>query len=1642
MALTNTTALNSRQVDYLNGEEGGPSPFCGAQQVLNLLFGNHVENLREDILDPVVDSLKLTPGADLTIAAGLLTPTNSYHAADTEAAAVSDNLDNITATDASAGSLLLLKPVSGARTIVIRHNQGSSYSNIFCPGAQNVSLADANDFALFVHNGSVWVLIWANTLVAHEAYVRAALAAATATVGFNTQSVNNIVNATLSGTLNADSHSETTAGAGVSVMKQVRHQHGGARNVETLAAGKVLVAATDPQYHNLDPGGASRTVTLPANEDGLFYWLYNSADVMGELLTVQTSVPATIVTLNAHEGALVINDGTTWALVLKEYVDFGTQGVKADKVDESTTGVGIELAKALLLSHGGAYNSQALAGNLVLAKATSPHFQRLDPNGASRLVTLPAEATSDGLWYIVTNFADVVGELLTVQDDTPTTVLALDAQESAVFVCNGTAWVGLPLGKSDFESLGLKTDVIDESTAGAAISLIKALCLAEGTGVNLETLAGPKVLVITDAQFQVLDPDSAPRVLTLPAAKTGLFYWVFNFGGTLGETINVQKADTTSLRILDAGECGLFVCAADWVFTGIARVDFGANGIKADKIDESTAGAGVSVMKQLRNQHGGARNVETLAAGKTLVAATDPQFQNLDPGGASRTVTLPANEDGLWYWIYNSADLIDELLTVQTAAPVTVVVLNSHEGALVVNDGSSWAIAFKGYTDFGTIGLRTDYIRESTTGRSIGAINAFRFENGGAYNVETLAAGKVLTVADAHFQRYDPDGVNRTVTLPAESSLTDGMWFCISNEANALGELITVQDDTPTSIYTLDPREMAWFVCNGTNWVFVGRSLCDFGALGLETDRLSESTAGAAISAQQALCLAEGGGANQEVLAGTKTLVVTDAHFQRLDPDGVNRNVVLPTLKEGLWYQITNYGGALGETLTVQNPTPATVRILNAGETGTFVSTAAAWFFLGGGLVDFGAPGLKTDSVDESTAGAAISLIKALRLQGGGAYNVETLAAGKVLTIADAHFQRLDPDGVNRTVTLPAEATSDGLWYVIANEANSLGELITVQDDTPASIYALDPREMAIFVCNGTNWVFAGRSLCDFGALGLETDKLSESTSGAGISAQHALCIAEGGGVNQEVLAGTKTLVVTDAQFQRLDPDGVNRNVVLPALKAGLWYRISNYGGTLGETLTVQNPTPATVRVLEAGESGFFVSTGAAWLYLGGGLVDFGAPGIKTDSIDESTAGAAISLVKALCMAEGGGVNAETLAAGKTLVVTDAQFQALDPDGTPRIVTLPAVKAGLLYVVFNTGGALGETLDVQNPAAASLRILDAGEFAIFASTGAAWSWMGSGRVDFGANGLKTDVLEESTGGAAISAMKALRLREGNGINVETLAGAKVLVNTDAQFQKLDPDGVSRDVTLPAIQEGLFYWIYDVGGALGETLVVKNPAAATLATLDAGQVGLFVCGAAAWVYAGPTLATDFAAVAAALAAASAAIDVNAQSIQDANVVQLNTFNEATAGNGINLTSGVEIIGVPLTISTPIAYNTVSGNLFAKPAGETWLIHSVWFKTAVDWDGDGAFIVGDGTDADGFLVMANASLDPAYDETAGLAGWPPGTRGLRNSNEGVYLTNAGVPQSFISLPGGNIVFANTPGTSSAGNGTLYMQYTRLP
>lgn len=95
----------------------------------------------------------------------------------------------------------------------------------------------------------------------------------------------------------------------------------------------------------------------------------------------------------------------------------------------------------------------------------------------------------------------------------------------------------------------------------------------------------------------------------------------------------------------------------------------------------------------------------------------------------------------------------------------------------------------------------------------------------------------------------------------------------------------------------------------------------------------------------------------------------------------------------------------------------------------------------------------------------------AIALLGGA--NVETLATDKTLTTADQTFQKLDPGGAGRVVFLPAEETSDGVWFWITNAADA-AENLTVNDDGLGTVVVLNQNEAAIVICNGTSWQHMG----------------------------------------------------------------------------------------------------------------------------------------------------------------------------------------------------------------------------------------------------------------------------------------------------------------------------------------------------------------------------------------------------------------------------------------------------------------------------------------------------------------------------------------------------------------------------------------
>lgn len=98
--------------------------------------------------------LQFQAQTNLTISSGAVTVTRNIHTVDTEGAAATDNLDTI--NGGAAGHFLMIRPYSGARTIVLRHNVG----NIYCSGGENISMDEEYNLAIGYYDGNLskWIL--------------------------------------------------------------------------------------------------------------------------------------------------------------------------------------------------------------------------------------------------------------------------------------------------------------------------------------------------------------------------------------------------------------------------------------------------------------------------------------------------------------------------------------------------------------------------------------------------------------------------------------------------------------------------------------------------------------------------------------------------------------------------------------------------------------------------------------------------------------------------------------------------------------------------------------------------------------------------------------------------------------------------------------------------------------------------------------------------------------------------------------------------------------------------------------------------------------------------------------------------------------------------------------------------------------------------------------------------------------------------------------------------------------------------------------------------------------------------------------------------------------------------------------------
>lgn len=107
------------------------------------------------------------------------------------------------------------------------------------------------------------------------------------------------------------------SGAPDSLTNQVRLD--GGINIDTLT-GNLTLTQRSAHVHVLDPGGASRNVTLPAlgnPSKGLVFLFANTADA-AENLVIKNAAASTIVTVAPGEHAIVASEtGTAWSVVAR-----------------------------------------------------------------------------------------------------------------------------------------------------------------------------------------------------------------------------------------------------------------------------------------------------------------------------------------------------------------------------------------------------------------------------------------------------------------------------------------------------------------------------------------------------------------------------------------------------------------------------------------------------------------------------------------------------------------------------------------------------------------------------------------------------------------------------------------------------------------------------------------------------------------------------------------------------------------------------------------------------------------------------------------------------------------------------------------------------------------------------------------------------------------------------------------------------------------------------------------------------------------------------------------------------------------------------------------------------------------------------
>jgi hypothetical protein len=125
-----------------------------AENNLLLGIGNSVKITLSSASLALANILNINMTSQAIISSGSITPTRSFVRVDTESAASTDDLDNITIAN-TTGDILVLTQYAGTRDVTVRDNSVSS-GNIYLQGSSNFSFNNVQSKLVLIAVGSDW----------------------------------------------------------------------------------------------------------------------------------------------------------------------------------------------------------------------------------------------------------------------------------------------------------------------------------------------------------------------------------------------------------------------------------------------------------------------------------------------------------------------------------------------------------------------------------------------------------------------------------------------------------------------------------------------------------------------------------------------------------------------------------------------------------------------------------------------------------------------------------------------------------------------------------------------------------------------------------------------------------------------------------------------------------------------------------------------------------------------------------------------------------------------------------------------------------------------------------------------------------------------------------------------------------------------------------------------------------------------------------------------------------------------------------------------------------------------------------------------------------------------------------------------